>query len=531
MLGATMSTAVTGAGTSGTTAEDIASQVALLTDHNLEAGRGEATALVAPDGSTVTFAQVHAMASRFAARLRDAGVQREQRVVLVMDDSPRFHAAFLGTIRAGAVPVPVNFLARSDDFRYFMEDAYAVVAVVDAPFLDAVEPHATELGVPVVTGGVPDVEQSVEAWTAEGPDHVDPVRTHRDDMAFWLYSSGSTGRPKGVVHTHKDVAFTCQHYAVEVLGLQADDVTFSTTKLFHAYGLGNGLTFPLWTGATAVQMAGRPTPEAALAKIVEHRPTVLFSVPALYNAMLNSPDIEGADLSSLRIGASAAEALPGEVWRRWHERTGTEILDGIGSTEMLHIYCSNRPGRVVPGTSGTPVPGYELQLRDPDTGAVIEDAEAAGALWVRGGSALAYYWHNSDKTRRSIQGEWFFSGDRYRRGEDGTYAYEGRADDMMKVKGLWVSPIEIENRLIEHEAVVEAAVVGVEVDGFTRVRAHVILREGHTGDDELTAQLQEWCKEALLRYQYPHEITYVEDFPRTATGKVQRFRLREAAEG
>jgi benzoate-CoA ligase len=198
---------------------------------------------------------------------------------------------------------------------------------------------------------------------------------------------------------------------------------------------------------------------------------------------------------------------------------------------MLHIYCSNRPGRCVPGSSGTAVPGYELELRDPDGAGVVVDGEAEGELWVSGDSALMHYWHNSEKTRRSLQGRWFFSGDRYRRDADGIFWYEGRADDMMKVKGLWVSPVEIENRLIEHEAVVEAAVVGVEVDGFTRVRAHVILREGHTGDDELTAQLQEWCKEALLRYQYPHEITYVEDFPRTATGKVQRFRLREAAEG
>lgn len=514
----------------GLDASEIAAQVSLLTDHNLEAGRGDKTAIITDGGDEVSFSQVHAMASRFAARLRDEGVQREQRVVLVMDDSPRFHAAFLGTIRAGAVPVPVNFLARSEDFRYFMEDSYAVAVVCDAPFLDAVQSHADDLGVRLITGGVPDRDDSVEAWTADGPDHVDPLRSHRDDMAFWLYSSGSTGRPKGVVHCHKDVAFTCEQYAVQVLGLREDDRTFSTTKLFHAYGLGNGLSFPLWTGSTAIQMAGRPTPEAAIDKIVAHRPTVLFSVPALYNAMLASPKMEGADLSSLRIGASAAEALPAEVWRRWHDRTGTEILDGIGSTEMLHIYCSNRPGEVVAGTSGTPVPGYELQLRDPDTGEVIDEPEAEGALWVKGDSSLAYYWHNSEKSRGSIQGPWFFSGDRYRRSADGTYAYEGRADDMIKVKGLWVSPIEIENRLIEHEAVMEAAVVGVDVQGFTRVHAHVILTDGHEGDDALTDQLQEWCKQTLLRYQYPHEITYVDDFPRTATGKVQRFKLRNAAE-
>ena len=243
--------------------------------------------------------------------------------------------------------------------------------------------------------------------------------------------------------------------------------------------------------------------------------------------MLAHADIDKRDLSSLRIGASAAEALPAEVWRRWHERTGTEILDGIGSTEMLHIYCSNRPGACRPGSSGTPVPGYEVQLRDPDGAARPLEGEAEGELWVSGDSALALYWHQYDKTRRSLQGRWFFSGDRYRRDADGVYWYEGRADDMMKVKGLWVSPIEIENRLIEHEAVREAAVVGVPRDGFTTIIAYVILGEDRTGDDQLTDELQTWCKDALLRYQFPHEVSYVEDVPRTATGKVQRFKLRE----
>jgi benzoate-CoA ligase len=502
--------------------------VSVLTDRNLDAGRADKTALITGDGTRVSFADVHALASRFAARLRDRGVQREQRVVLIMDDTPRFHAAFLGAIRAGAVPVPVNFLARASDFAYVMTDSYAVLTVTDAAFLDKVGPQAERLGVPLVIGGAGDAvdgADALDAWLSEGPDHVDPVDSHADDPAFWLYSSGSTGRPKGVVHLQHDAAVTCERYAVGVLGLSADDRVFSTTKLFHAYGLGNGLSFPLYVGATAVQMTGRPTPDKALEIIEAHQPTVLFSVPALYNAMLAHPDIDARDLSSVRLGASAAEALPAEVWRRWHDRTGTEILDGIGSTEMLHIYCSNRPGRVRPGSSGTPVPGYELQLRDPDTAGVIE-GEAEGELWVSGASALAHYWHNDDKTRRSLQGRWFFSGDRYRRDTDGYYWYEGRADDMIKVKGLWVSPIEIENRLIEHEAVREAAVVGVPHDGLTTIVAHVILASGHEGSDELSIKLQDWCKAELLRYQFPHEIHYVDDLPRTATGKVQRFKLR-----
>lgn len=501
--------------------------ISLLTDRNLEAGRGEKAALITENGATRTFADVHRDVSRFAVRLRDRGVRRGERVLLVMDDSPRFHAAFLGAIRAGAVPVPVNFLARAEDFGYFLADSYAVLAVVDTPFLDAVQPHAESLGVPVLVGGG-EGEDTVEAWVADGEDHVDPLSTHRDDPAFWLYSSGSTGRPKGVVHLQHDLVATCRTYAEQVLGLRTEDVTLSTTKLFHAYGLGNGLSFPLWVGATAVQMGGRPVPDRALEKIEQHRPTVLFSVPALYNAMLAHPDVDKRDLSALRIGASAAEALPAEIWRRWHDRTGTEILDGVGSTELLHIYCSNRAGQVIPGSSGHPVPGYELQLRD-SSGAVISDDEATGDLYVKGDSALAGYWHQSEKTRASLHGHWFFTGDRYRRQADGSFWYEGRADDMMKVKGLWVSPIDIENRLIEHDAVREAAVVGVERDGFTTVKAFVILAGDREGDDTLTEDLQGWCKEALLRYQFPAEIDYVEDFPRTTTGKVQRFKLR--AEG
>lgn len=501
--------------------------ISLLTDRNLEAGRGERIALITDTGDEVTFAQVHALASRFAVRLRDRGVRRGERVVLVLDDTPRFHAAFLGAMRAGAVPVPVNFLARPADFGYFIEDSYAVLAVVDAPFLDKVTAQAEALSVPVLPGGVDEAgDETVDAWIAEGPDHVDALITHRDDPAFWLYSSGSTGRPKGVVHLQHNVVTTCEQYAVQVLGLGEDDRGLSTTKLFHAYGLGNGLTFPLYVGATAVQMAGRPAPDRTLAKVEEHRPTVLFSVPALYNAMLAHPDIDKRDLSSLRIGTSAAEALPAEVWRRWRERTGTEILDGVGSTEMLHIYCSNRPGACRPGSSGTPVGGYDLHLRDPDGAGIFAEGEAEGELWVSGDSALALYWHQHDRTRRSLQGQWFFSGDRYRRDTDGVYWYEGRADDMMKVKGLWVSPVEIENRLIEHDAVREAAVVGVPREGTTTIIAYVILNEDHSGTDALTAELQTWCKEALLRYQYPHEVTYVDDVPRTATGKVQRFKLR-----
>lgn len=507
--------------------------LSLISDANLDAGRGEDIALIDGDDVHWTYRQVHAAICRFAAALQARGVRRGERVLLVLGDSIRFHAAFLGSIRAGAVPVPYNFLARAEDFAYALADSYAVLAVVDQAFLDKVAPAADALGVPVLVGGGPpereDERDTVEAWIADGPDHVDPVPTHADDPAFWLYSSGSTGRPKGVVHAHHDVAVTCRSYAVGVLGLTAADRTLSSTPLFHAYGLGNGLTFPMWVGATAVQMDRRPTPDAVLARVQTRRPSVLFSVPALYNGMLARPDAADHDLTSLRLNASAAEALPAALYHGWKALTGTEILDGIGSTEMLHIYCSNRAGAVVPGTSGTPVPGYALQLRD-EHGDVLDDPEASGELYVSGDSALMLYWHHREKTRSALHGPWFRTGDRYRRGADGTYTYEGRADDMLKVKGLWVSPIEIENRLIEHDAVREAAVVGVTREGMVRIKAYVILVDPGApvgdADEGLRGDLQQWCKAKLLRYQFPHEVEVVADFPRTSTGKVQRFVLR-----
>ena len=503
--------------------------VSLLIDRNLEAGRADAVALITEEGDEVSFADVHRLVCRFAQRLSDRGVRREERVLLVMDDTPHFHAAFLGTIRVGAVPVPVNFMSNPDDFGYFLEDSYAVMTVVDPPFVEAVRPFAERLGVPLVTAGASDGDLDLDAWLAEGPDEFDPVTTHRDDPAMWQYSSGSTGRPKGVVHLQHDAAYTAEHLGEKVLGLTADDRVYSTSKLFHTYGLGNALTFPLWVGACAVQMTGRPTAARTLDRVEQHRPTALFCVPALYNAMLAEPGFADRELSSVRMAVSAAEPLPAWVWHRWNEQTGIEILDGIGSTEMLQTYCINRPGEVRPGSAGRPVDGYELQLRDPEGTPLPDDAEETGELWVAGDSALAYYHHQHEKTKDSIQGRWFRSGDRFRRDADGYYWYEGRVDDMIKVKGLWVSPIDVENRLIAHDAVSEAAVVGVDRQGFASIVAYVILNPDHEGGDEMTTTLQQWCKDGLQRYEFPREIAYVDDLPRTATGKIQRFKLRQRA--
>ncbi len=491
--------------------------VSSILDYNLEAGRGDKTAVITAADEKWTFADIHAAASRVATRLVDVGVRRGERVLLVLDDTPSFPAAFLGAMRMGAIPIPVNFLARPDDFGYFLDDSYGVAAIFDSVFAEKVLPQLkARPEVRSISG------EMLGEWMAEGDSEFDPVDTHQDDPAFWLYSSGSTGLPKAVVHRHANVAATARHYAWPTLEISDDDIVFSSTKMFHAYGLGANLTFPLSVGATSIYLTGRPTPAALLERVTTHRPSLYFSVPALYNALLALPEFDEVDWSSVRLGISAAEPLPPETWRRFRERTGIEILDGLGSTEMLHIYCSNRVDKVKPGTSGGPVEGYELEIRDPE-GTLIEDEEA-GELWVKGSSALTGYWHQVERTRSKLVGEWFASGDRYHRDSDGYYVYEGRVDDMMKIGGLWVSPIEIENRLMEHPSISEAAVVRAEIDRTSRITAFVILTE--SSEQPEISELQEWCKETLLRYQYPHIVEFVEDFPRTATGKIQRFMLR-----
>lgn len=498
-----------------------------LIDGWLEAGRGADTVLITATDEPWTAQELHRAICNVAERFSDAGIRKGDRILLVLDDTPAFPAAFLGAMRIGAIPVPTNFLARPEDFGYFLDDSSAVAAVLDHAFLDHVGPQVAgrpHVRLIVANGPAPGGADSLDDWMASGTSTMEPIDTRAEDVAFWLYSSGSTGAPKGVVHRHGDVAPICTNYSEPVLGIGPSDVTFSSTKMFHAYGLGNGLSFPLWSGATAVYLTGRPTPDRLLERIRTHRPSLLFSVPALFNGMLTDPGFDEIDWSTVRHGISAAEALPPEVWRRFHERTGVEILDGIGSTEMLHIYCSNRAGAVRPGTSGTPVDGYEIEIRD-DDGALCRPGDA-GEMWVKGASALSLYWNQPERTQDKIRDGWFLSGDRYTETADGYFRYEGRVDDMMKIGGLWVSPIEIENRLMEHPAVHEAAVVAVEVDNRSRIKAHLILGGGHEGSDALTVELQDWCRESLQRYQFPHIVEFVDDFPRTATGKIQRFKLR-----
>lgn len=499
----------------------------VLVDGNLEAGREDKVAIFCGE-ERITYGELARRINRFGHALKELRVRQEDRVLLMLNDTPSFPAAFFGAMRMGAVPIPVNTLLKSDEYRFFIENSRSKAVVCDEMHHETIQqalegyPEKVEV---IVTNGEAEGVRTLEKMLEGGEDELSPADTHRDDMAFWLYSSGSTGKPKGAVHLHHDIIYTCETYAKEVLGITEDDVTFSASKLFHAYGLGNNISFPYWAGASSVLYPGKPLPEPILQTAQRFEPTLFFSVPTLYNAILNHEGAADYDLSSVRYGVSAAEALPAGIWNRWKEMFGWPILDGIGSTEMLHIFLSNTSEKTKPGSSGVPVPGYEAKIMDENERPV--EAGEAGYLYVKGDSAAAYYWRSHEKTKSTMRGEWMFAGDWYREDEDGFFWYEGRADDMIKVSGLWVSPVEVEYTLAEHEAVNEAAAVGVPVDGLTRIRAHVTLREGREPSEELVIELQEWCKNRLKRYQYPHLVEFVEELPKTVTGKIQRFKLRD----
>ena len=499
--------------------------VTTMLDANIDAGRADKVAIYCDD-ERVSYAQLLANSCRAGNALAELGVGREQRVLMVMSDTPHFAAVFFGAMRLGAVPVPVNPRYRPADYRFFARDSDAQVLVVDEELVSTVSEALDGLPSvpPIVSSGDASLPAlKLDDLLATKPDALEPAPTHRDDMAFWLYSSGSTGNPKGVVHLHRDIPYTCESYARHVWQIGEEDIVFSRV-LFHAYGLGNALTFPIWAGASTVLDPRRPTPANIMETVERFRPTIFGIVPTLYNAILNAPDCDEADLSSVRLTISAAEPLPPETFRRWEETYGASILDGIGSTELLHIFCSNTVDEIRAGSSGKPVPGYDLRIVDEEGHDLPDDR--TGNLLVRGGSAAPFYWHRRERSQQTMLGEWMLTGDRYRRDGDGFYWYEGRADDMMKISGEWVSPIEIENTLLEHASVDEVAVVGVRVDGILRIKAVVVLREA-SSSAELSAELQEWCKDRLLRFIYPHIIEYCDELPKTLTGKIQRYRLRE----
>jgi len=498
----------------------------------LNAGRGAKVAYV-DDAREVTYGSLAERVKRFAALLGDAGVRPEERILVVMQDTVDLPTTFLGALYAGVVPVLVNTLLTSADYAYMIEHSSARLVVVSAPLVPKVRealtglPDAPQLLVSNAPGVAEDDGQAFdfeERLAAVHP-REQPSDTHADDIAFWLYSSGSTGRPKGTVHTHANIHWTVELYAKPILGIRETDVVYSAAKLFFAYGLGNGLTFPLSVGATTVLMAGRPTPEAVFGCLTKHGATLFAGVPTLYLAMLASPARPPRAACALRVCASAGETLPAKVGDEFTAHFGCHILDGLGSTEMLHIYLSNRPDDVVYGTTGVAVPGYEIELRD-DAGAPVA-IEELGDLYVKGPSAALLYWRDRDKSRATFQGAWVKTGDRYQQLPSGHYKYAGRSDDMLKVSGQYVSPVEVELALQLHDTVLEAAVVGrLDGNGLVRIFAFVVLRAGHAGDDALVTALQGFVKERLAPHKYPREIVFVDGLPKTATGKIQRFKLR-----
>ncbi|AJG18919.1 benzoate-CoA ligase family protein [Cupriavidus basilensis] len=502
-----------------------------LLSRNLAAGRADKVAYV-DDAGQLSFAALDQRCRRFAAALLHAGIRPEERLLLCALDTIDFPTVFLGCLLAGVVPVAVNTLLTVDDYAYMLDHSAARAAVVSAPLASVMREAIGKAGTaPALILAAPDAGSagpgpSVAEMAGQGTALEGAAATRPDDIAFWLYSSGSTGRPKGTVHTHGNLFHTADLYARQVLGLREDDVVFSAAKLFFAYGLGNALTFPLAVGATTVLMAERPTPQAVFRRLREQRPTVFCGVPTLYAGMLAASDLPGRPDVALRVCTSAGEALPKDIGERFRAHFGCDILDGIGSTEMLHIFLSNRPGDVRYGTTGKPVPGYALRLLD-EAGQPCAPGEI-GDLFIKGPSAALMYWGNRDKTRDTFVGEWTRSGDKYQQDADGYFIYAGRSDDMLKVGGIYVSPFEVEAVLALHPAVLEAAVIGVaDADELVKPKAFVVLRPGRSWHEGMAAELQAFVKSRLAPYKYPRQIECVAELPKTATGKIQRFRLRQ----
>ena len=503
-----------------------------MIDRHLDEGKGSYPAIINADASPgtgpaepVTYQMLAEQVNRCGNLLRSLTPEPGSRILMVVKDCPEFFYIFWGAIKAGLIPVPLNTLLRADDYRFMIEDSECAGLVYSPEYQSEVDPALAASG-----------HQPGFILCTEGPNgmtgrlgdyspHLDPAPTTADTECFWLYSSGSTGRPKGAVHRHLDIVATCVHYAEDALGMIQEDVCFSAAKLFFAYGLGNAMTFPLWVGGTTVLSSQRPSPDMTFQIIEDHKPTIYFGVPTLYAAQLRTLEEGARDFSSVRCCVSAGEALPADIFRRWQEKTNTLILDGIGSTEALHIFISNTLADHRPGTSGKPVPGYRVKILN-DEGEPVPPGEA-GRLLVQGDSTSSRYWNNPQKTSETMVDGWVNTGDTYFEDADGYFVYCGRSDDMLKVGGIWCSPVEIENRLIEHPKVLEAAVVGrPDTDELIKPEAFVVLNQAGDASTVLADDLLRHCQERLARYKYPRWVNFVDELPKTATGKIQRFRLR-----
>jgi len=498
-----------------------------LIERSLAAG-GAARLAYIDDAGQYTFAQLAERVDRFGSGLQAMGLEMEHRILIALTDTIDFPTAFLGAIKAGIIPVAVNTLLTPKDYEYMLSDSRAKALVVSEQLLPQFTPAIGKLPFlkqVIVSGGSARGHSAFDDVLAKGRAGLAPAPTTSDDACFWLYSSGSTGMPKGTVHVHSSMVLTAELYSKAVLGYRESDVVFSAAKLFFAYGLGNALSFTLAAGATAILMAERPTPASVFRRLTEKKPTIFYGVPTLYAAMLASPDFPKRENLALRLCVSAGEALPPQIAKSWKEKTGVEILDGIGSTEMLHIFLSNRPDDLRYGTTGKPVPGYELRLVD-ERGNPVKQGEM-GELQISGPTSATCYWNNHDKSRNTFMGAWTKSGDKYTLDRDGYYVYGGRSDDMLKVSGIYVSPAEVEAALITHEAVLEAAVVGAEDENqLVKPKAYVVLKQRNSGTDALKAVLQQHVKDKLAPYKYPRWIEFLPELPKTATGKIQRFKLR-----
>jgi benzoate-CoA ligase len=499
-------------------------------DANLAAGRGPRVAVVdAATGREWTYDEIAAAVNRTGHALRRLGVRSEERVMALLPDCPEFIFVFFGAIRIGAVAVPVNTLLTPPEYEYLLNDSRARVLVVHERFVDKIETVRARLRhlehVVLVGEGQPGYPRLVDLLEPE-PGSLAPAELSHDDAAFWLYSSGTTGFPKGAVHLQHDMRCCAESFGIGVLGITDADRTYSVAKLFFAYGLGNALYFPFYVGASTILLPDKPEPARVFDVVRRWRPTIFYAVPTAYAALLAAMDAGAPhDVGSLRLASSAGEPLAATLYERWVARTGVELLDGIGSTEVLHTFIANRAGRVRPGASGELVPGYDARIVDAE-GRDLPSGEI-GDLLIRGESTCSCYWNKQDQTRRTILGEWIRTGDKYSRDEDGYFWYHGRSDDMIKAGGYWVSPAEVESALLSHPAVLECAVVGREDDArLMKPLAFVVLKEDRRPSPELAAELQHHAKSRLAPYKYPRWVQFTRELPKTATGKIQRYKLR-----
>ena len=515
-----------------TSGKDSYNAASIFVDSHEQEGKGDKVAIYYLD-KKITYKEVREKVNQTGNALKELGLGLEDRILLLLVDCPEFVYSFFGAMKIGAVPIPTNTMLKPADYQYLLNDSRAKIAVVSEELLGnilEVRGNLKYLRHIIVVGKSQDNCLSFDDITDGKSTQLEIAETSKDDPAFWLYSSGTTGFPKGTVHLHHDMAYCAEYYAKRIIGINENDRTFSVARLFFAYGLGNGLYFSFYVGASTILSPNRPTPEHVYEVIDQYKPTLFFGVPTSFTALLQ---VEGAkekyDLSSIRHCVSAGEALPRVIFDRWREVYNMEILDGIGSTEILHIYISNMPGQVKGGSTGKIVPGYEAKIIDADGN--VQPVNEVGTLQIRGDSTAAYYWNKHEKTKESFKGDWFNTGDQYYQDDEGYFWYVGRGDDMIKAGGIWVSPLEVENSLLEHPSVLETGVIGSgDEDGLIKPKAFVVLKNGYEASPELAKELSNFVKNKIAPYKFPRWIKFVPELPKTATGKIQRFRLRQLEE-